>query len=324
RDPQLRLIDLPDSIASRLESAWRKARADLEARWGAHVMAKRVGLLWEGPLRDTLGGLGRWAELAARPLRRQEAPETARRPSAAEEDTRRRVLEGATVLVVDDAADDREAMRALFETLGARVISAGNGQEAMDRLREAGADVVLCDLRMPQVDGFEFIRRLRADPKCHGLPAIAVSGVGSGGSRLRARELARDGRLAVAEGRLGRGEEGREPARRLEEEERPRLTHERRETGRARPGSARQEALEDEALGREARHRDEGGERRRTGHGHDRDAGGERPAHQVIAGIRDPRRAGVGDERDRRAGPEPLDESRRALALDGVVVAGER
>ena len=137
-------------------------------------------------------------------------------------------------------------------------------------------------------------------------------------------ELARDGRLAVAERRLGRGEEGREPARRLEEEERPRLTHERRETGRARPGSARQEALEDEALGREARHRDEGGERRRTGHGHDRDAGGERPAHQVIAGIRDPRRAGVGDERDRRAGPEPLDESRRALALDGVVVAGER
>ncbi len=196
-DPQLTLIDLPDSIASRLESAWRKARADLEARWGAHVMAKRVGLLWEGPLRDTLGGLGRWAELAARPLRRQEAPETARRPSAAEEDTRRRVLEGATVLVVDDAADDREAMQALFETLGARVISAENGQEAMDRLREAGADVVLCDLRMPLVDGFEFIRRLRADPKCHGLPAIAVSGVGSGSSSsLRARELGFDAYLS--------------------------------------------------------------------------------------------------------------------------------
>ena len=195
RDPQLSLIDLPDSIASRLESAWRKARADLEERWGAHVVAKRLGQLWEGPLRDALGSLGRWAELAARPLRRQEAPEAARRPSTAE-DTRRRVLEGATVLVVDDAADDREAMRALFETLGARVISAENGQEAMDRLREAGADVVLCDLRMPQVDGFEFIRRLRADPKCHGLPAIAVSGVGSGGSRLRARELGFDAYLS--------------------------------------------------------------------------------------------------------------------------------
>ena len=192
RDPQLTLIDLP----GRLESAWRKARADLEERSGAHVVGKRLGQLWEGPVRDVLDSLGRWAELAARPLRRQEAPETARRPSAAEEDTRRRVLEGATVLVVDDAADDREAMRALFETLGARVISAGNGQEAMDRLREAGADVVLCDLRMPQVDGFEFIRRLRADPKCHGLPAIAVSGVGSGGSRLRARELGFDAYLS--------------------------------------------------------------------------------------------------------------------------------
>ena len=196
RDPQLRLIDLPDSIASRLESAWRKARADMEERWGAQVMAKRLGLLWEGPMRDALGGLGRWAQLAARPLRRQEAPETARRPSTAR-DTRRRVLEGTTVLVVDDAADDREAMQALFETLGARVISAGNGQEAMDRLREAGADVVLCDLRMPLVDGFEFIRRLRADPKCHGLPAIAVSGVGSGSSSsLRARELGFDAYLS--------------------------------------------------------------------------------------------------------------------------------
>jgi two-component system cell cycle response regulator DivK len=195
RDPQLSLIDLPDSIASRLESAWRKARADLEERWRARAVAKRLGEIWEAPVRDALGSVGRWAELAARRLRREEAPQTARRLSS-EQDTRRRVLEGATVLVVDDAADDREAMQALFETLGARVISAGNGQEAMDRLREAGADVVLCDLRMPQVDGFEFIRRLRADPKCQGLPAIAVSGVASGGSSLRARELGFDAYLS--------------------------------------------------------------------------------------------------------------------------------
>ena len=195
RDPQLLLIDLPDSVASRLESAWRKARADLEERWRVRVVAKRLDELWERPIRDTLGGLGRWAQLAVRPLRRREAPATARRP-VTKQDTRRRVLEGATVLVVDDAADDREAMQALFEALGARVISAGNGQEAMDRLGEAGADVVLCDLRMPQVDGFEFIRRLRADPKCHGLPAIAVSGVGSGSSSLRARELGFDAYLS--------------------------------------------------------------------------------------------------------------------------------
>src|SRR2546425_9877479 len=83
RDPQLSLIDLPDSIASRLESAWRKVRADLEERWGAHVVGKRLGQLWEGPVRDVLDSLGRWTELAARPLRRQEAPEAARPPSPA-------------------------------------------------------------------------------------------------------------------------------------------------------------------------------------------------------------------------------------------------
>src|SRR5213083_3349741 len=38
RDPQLTLIDLPDSIASRFESAWRKARADLEERWQARAV----------------------------------------------------------------------------------------------------------------------------------------------------------------------------------------------------------------------------------------------------------------------------------------------
>src|SRR2546430_12916657 len=80
RDPQLTLIDLPDSIAGRLESAWRKARADLEERWGAHVVGKRLGQLWEGPVRDVLGSLGRWAALAARPLPRQEAPQAARPP----------------------------------------------------------------------------------------------------------------------------------------------------------------------------------------------------------------------------------------------------
>src|SRR5207245_4634976 len=75
-------------------------------------------------------------------------------------------------------------------------------------------------------------------------------------------ELARDGRLAVAERGLGRGEEVREPARRLEEEERARLARERRETGRARARPRRQEALEDEPLGGKARHRGDGGQRR--------------------------------------------------------------
>jgi len=128
----------------------------------------------------------------------------------------------------------------------------------------------------------------------------------------------------MAASRSPSGEEGREPARRLEEEERPRLARERRETGRARPRPAGQEALEDEALGREARHRDERGRRRRTRDRHDRDAGRQRATHQVISGIRDPRRTRVGDERHRRAGLEPRHEGRRPLALDGVVVAGER
>src|SRR5438552_2199145 len=109
-------------------------------------------------------------------------------------DTRRRVEQ--LLAGFSRPRDPQLRLIDLPASLGSRLASAGNGQEAMDKLREAGADVVLCDLRMPQVDGFEFIRRLRADPKCHGLPAIAVSGVGSGGSSLRARELGFDAYLS--------------------------------------------------------------------------------------------------------------------------------
>ena len=137
-------------------------------------------------------------------------------------------------------------------------------------------------------------------------------------------ELARDGRLAVAERGLRHREEGREPARRLEEDERARLAGERREASGARARPRRQEALEYEPLGGKARHRDERGQGRRAGHRHDRHAGGERATDQMVARIGDSRRARVGDERHRRAGLEPRDEGRRPLALDGVVVAGER
>src|SRR2546430_9594097 len=81
RDPQLTLIRPPDSIAGRLESAWRKARADLEERWGAHVVAKPLGQLWEGPPRPAPASTGRWAGLASPSLPPSDAPAAPPPPS---------------------------------------------------------------------------------------------------------------------------------------------------------------------------------------------------------------------------------------------------
>ena len=67
---------------------------------------------------------------------------------------------------MEDADDMREAMQAMLEELGARVVGAGNGEEALDRLRPEEIDAVLCDLRMPQMDGYEFV----SVPELLGIP----------------------------------------------------------------------------------------------------------------------------------------------------------
>lgn len=69
-----------------------------------------------------------------------------------------------TVLLVEDDPTVARPMRQLLVHLGARVVEATNGQEALDRLAAANPDLVLGGLRMPVMDGYEFARRVRSDP----------------------------------------------------------------------------------------------------------------------------------------------------------------
>ncbi len=101
-------------------------------------------------------------------------------------------LGDVTILVVEDVADSREADQLLLEQLGARVLLATHGGEALDRLATDQADVVLCDIRMPVMDGFEFVRRVRADPGRAAMPIVAVSGFASDDARRRSREAGFD------------------------------------------------------------------------------------------------------------------------------------
>ena len=73
-------------------------------------------------------------------------------------------LDGVRVLVVDDNAANRELAALLLRPLGADVSTAENGVVALDRLAEQPFDAVLLDLRMPEVDGAQALRRLRAEP----------------------------------------------------------------------------------------------------------------------------------------------------------------
>jgi PAS domain S-box-containing protein len=87
-------------------------------------------------------------------------------------------LEGLNVLVIDDSEDTAEMVRHLLEIGGANVTAVTSGFEALRVAREKQFDVVLSDISMPGMDGFEFLERLRAVPGYQDLPALALTGFG--------------------------------------------------------------------------------------------------------------------------------------------------
>jgi len=87
-------------------------------------------------------------------------------------------LEGMSVLVVDDSEDTTEMVRHLLQIGGASVFVATSGVEALRLAREKEFDVVLSDISMPEMDGFEFLSRLRQIPGKEHLPAVALTGFG--------------------------------------------------------------------------------------------------------------------------------------------------
>jgi CheY-like chemotaxis protein len=103
-------------------------------------------------------------------------------------------MTGVRLLLVDDAPDTREAVRMLLEDLGAEVHVARDGVEALDLAKSTDLDVVLCDLRMPRMDGYEFIQELRRGPEL-GPAVIAMSGFASSADHLRTEAAGFDGHV---------------------------------------------------------------------------------------------------------------------------------
>ena len=91
------------------------------------------------------------------------------------------------ILVVDDSADTVDMLRRLFEMDGALVTTARGGTEALEIAAEKDFDVVLSDISMPGMDGFEFVRRLRQIAKQRDVPVIALTGFGRAEDVDRAR-----------------------------------------------------------------------------------------------------------------------------------------
>jgi response regulator RpfG family c-di-GMP phosphodiesterase len=93
----------------------------------------------------------------------------------------------ATILVVDDHLPSREFLVTLLGYAGHRLLEAGDGAEALRRARAERPDLVISDILMPTMDGFEFVRQLRADPAVAGTAVIFYTATYH---RLQARGLA--------------------------------------------------------------------------------------------------------------------------------------
>ncbi len=87
-------------------------------------------------------------------------------------------LKGLRVVLVDDSVDLLTSFGALLTLEGAHVDSFDTAEAALKRLRDADADLLISDLGMPDMDGYELIKQVRKHPKLASLPAIALTGYG--------------------------------------------------------------------------------------------------------------------------------------------------
>ncbi len=93
------------------------------------------------------------------------------------------------ILIADDSATARMFIKQCLEITieeDVEFLEAQNGQEALQLLKNAGADILVTDLNMPVLDGRELIRRVSASPKLHGLPIMVIT---SSGNEARRQEL---------------------------------------------------------------------------------------------------------------------------------------
>ena len=92
------------------------------------------------------------------------------------------------ILVVDDLPINRELLEDMLVPLGYQVFQAPDGETALQMVREISPDVILMDIMMPRMDGFEAARRLKQDEETKAIPIVMVTALQAVGDRIKALE----------------------------------------------------------------------------------------------------------------------------------------
>lgn len=88
-------------------------------------------------------------------------------------------MAGKAIMVVDDSETIRKFLSFALRTLGFSVVSARDGMDALEKLSQNKVDLVITDLNMPNMDGFEFLKALREDTQYSHVPIIILSSLSS-------------------------------------------------------------------------------------------------------------------------------------------------
>lgn len=102
---------------------------------------------------------------------------------------------GTRILVVEDHPDSRDLLRQILQSVGARVLLAADGAEALRVATSEPPDLILCDLKMPVMDGFAFLHHLRHTPDVARIPVVAVTALGGEADLQRTWLAGFDGHL---------------------------------------------------------------------------------------------------------------------------------
>jgi len=90
------------------------------------------------------------------------------------------------ILAVDDQEDNRRILHDLLTTAGYEVIEAVTGEGAVTRAEAHRPDLILMDIQLPGIDGYEATRRIKANPALQGIPVIAVTSYALSGDEAKA------------------------------------------------------------------------------------------------------------------------------------------
>ena len=101
-----------------------------------------------------------------------------------------------TILVADDNAPNRELVAVILQNQGFHVVEAANGREALEQIRKHSPDLVLLDIHMPEMDGYETVTEIRHVPALNKLPVVALTASAMAGDAEMALQHGFDAYLA--------------------------------------------------------------------------------------------------------------------------------